>query len=152
MSNKVSYKQEDRQWDVRINVQSDEYLRDLVGAIMDEAHGAGKFKYVLIGGVEVGTRPNHDDYKVRHVHIAAIFNNRASKASIIKNWGVIEGNGYYMEFSKVDPTSTVLFEWGELPADGPAKRKIERSDAEKKKLPTKSSRKCEQCSKKETTS
>ncbi|RLN77773.1 hypothetical protein DYB28_002343 [Aphanomyces astaci] len=37
-----------------------------------------------------------------------------------------------MKTRGVDPTSTVLFEWGELPADGPAKRKIERSDAEKK--------------------
>lgn len=150
MNSKVSYKHEDRQWDARINVQSDEYLRELVGRIMDECAGSGKFKYVLIGGVEIGTRPNHDDYKVKHVHIAAIFNNRASKASIIKNWGIIEGNGYYLvprnrdlpyagwrahhvkEFSKVDKNETVLYEWGELPKDVGEKRKIERSAAEKK--------------------
>lgn len=149
-SKNVSYKHEDRQWDVRVNVQSDDYLESLTTAIMLEHAERGKFKYILIGGCEVGTKPTQDDYKVRHVHIAAIFNNRTSKAAIIKNWGIIEGNGYYLvprnrdlpysgwrdhhtkKFSKLDETKTIIFEAGELPQDVGTKRKLERSEAEKK--------------------
>lgn len=148
--NSVSYQTEDRQWDVRINVQSDDVLKSLVENIMLE-HTNGKFKYILIGGVEVGTRPNHSDYQVRHVHIAAIFHNRASKSSIVKNWGIIEGNGYYMvprnrdlpysgwrehhvkEFSKLDPERRLIFEAGELPKDIKTKDIVKRSDEEKKR-------------------
>ena len=95
MSETISYQHEDRQWDVRINVQDNDYLETIVENIMME-HVAGKFKYILVGGVEIGTRPNQSDYQVRHVHCAVIFHNRASKASIIKNWGIVEGNGYYL--------------------------------------------------------
>lgn len=149
----VPYTREDRQWDVRINVQEDEYLRQIVENVMLE-NVAGKFKYVLLGGLEVGTRPNHSDYKIRHIHAAVIFHNRCSKASIIKNWGIIEGNGYYLvprnrdlpytgwkehhikEFSKIDPTAAdglTLLEYGELPRDS-EKRKgpTLRSPLEKK--------------------
>lgn len=77
-SKHVDYKHEDRQWDARINVQSDEYLERIVASIQAE-HRVGKFKYILIGGCEIGTRPTQDDYQVRHVHIAAVFNNRCSK-------------------------------------------------------------------------
>jgi hypothetical protein len=77
-NNNVSFKHEDRQWDARINVQSDEYLAALTNAIRAEER-VGKFKYILIGGCEIGTKPTQDDYQVRHVHIAAIFNNRCSK-------------------------------------------------------------------------
>lgn len=149
-SKQVSYKHEDRQWDVRINVQTDDYLTGLTERIMDEHHGRGMFKYILIGGVEIGTKPTQDDYQVRHVHIAVIFNNRSSKAAIIKNWGIVEGNGYYLvprnrelpyagwrahhtkEHTKVDKNSRIIFEAGELPKDIGEKRKIERSDLEKK--------------------
>lgn len=149
-SKNVSYKHEDRQWDVRVNVQSDEYLESLTTNIMCEHAERGKFKYILIGGLETGTKPTQDDYKVRHVHIAAIFHNRTSKAAIIKNWGIIEGNGYYLvprnrdlpysgwrdhhtkKFSKLDENKVVIFEAGELPQDAGGKRKLERSEAEKK--------------------
>lgn len=149
-SKNVSYKHEDRQWDVRVNVQSDDYLESLTTAIMLEHAERGKFKYILIGGLECGTKPSQDDYQVRHVHIAAIFHNRTSKAAIIKNWGIIEGNGYYLvprnrdlpysgwrnhhtkDFSKLDQTKKVIFEAGELPQDVGAKRRYERSEAEKK--------------------
>lgn len=146
----ISHSTEDRQWDIRLNCQEDGYLADVVENIMLEDI-AGKFKYILVSGVEIGTRPNHSDYQVKHVHIAAIFHNRASKASIIKNWGIIEGNGYYMvprnrempysgwrehhikEFSKVDPTVLITFEKGEMPRDtNKRKAVVFRSDAEKK--------------------
>lgn len=145
----VSYTHEDRQWDARINVQTKEYFTSIVNNIKAEQL-KGKFKYILIGGIEVGTRPNQGDYQIKHVHIAVIFNNRASKASILKNWGIIEGNGYYLvprkrelpysgwrnhhikEFSKFDPSETIIYEAGELPKDQGEKRSITRSDAEKK--------------------
>ena len=92
----VPHSTEDRQWDIRINVQTDEYLQTLVENIMLEDREKNKFKYILIGGCEIGTQPKNGDYKVRHVHIAVIFHNRASKSSIINNWGIKEGNGYYM--------------------------------------------------------
>ena len=150
MNKTIAYNHEDRQWDARFNVQTDEYLEDIVGAIKSEQE-KGKFKYILIGGCEVGTKPTQDDYQVRHVHVAAVFHNRASKSSILTNWHIKQGNGYYLvprnrdfpyagwrahhtkEHSKVDPTSTILFEAGDLPTDMGTKRKqAERSDLEKK--------------------
>ena len=75
----VSHKHEDRQWDCRINVQRDDYLNEIVSRITSEHRDRGMFKYILIGGCEIGTKPSQDDYRIRHVHIAAIFNNRVSK-------------------------------------------------------------------------
>lgn len=152
-NNNIPHTREDRQWDIRINVQDDDYLETLITNVMLE-HAAGKFKYILIGGLEIGTRPTHSDYKVRHFHAAVIFHNRASKASIIKNWGIVEGNGYYMvprnrelpmsgwrehhikEFSKINPTAPdglIQYEQGEMPRDT-LKRAAPtlRSDTEKK--------------------
>lgn len=138
----------DRQWDIRINVQTDEYLKTIVENIMLE-YGSGKLKYILIGGLEIGTRPNHSDYQIRHIHIAAIFVNRITKSAIIKNFGIQEGNGYYMvprnrelpysgwrahhikEFSKVDKTTLSLFEKGTLPVD--QKTEVIKRSAEEKK-------------------
>jgi hypothetical protein len=153
MEKTVAYATEDRQWDIRINVQDDSYLESIVENVMLEAL-AGKFKYVLLGGLEIGTRPNNSDYQIRHFHAAVLFHNRASKASIIKNWGILEGNGYYMvprnrellysgwkehhtkEFSKINPTAPdglIQYEHGELPKDN-NKRKapVMRSESEKK--------------------
>jgi len=145
----VAFTTQDRQWDARFNVQTDDDLTRLVNAIRAE-WDAGKFRYILIGGIEVGTRPNQDDYQVRHVHVAAIFHNRVSKSSILKNWGIKQGNGYYLvprnrdlpysgwknhhvkEFSKVDKTKSIIFEMGELPGDE-AKKRIAPSEEEKKR-------------------
>jgi len=151
----VPYNHEDRQWDVRINVQEDAYLQDILESIVLE-NARGKFKYILVGGLEIGTRPQHSDYKIRHIHVCAIFNNRCTKASIIKNWNIVEGNGYYLvprnrelpyqgwkdhhikAFSKVsdDPKDYILFEEGELPKDAGQGIKrtgpVLRSESEKK--------------------
>lgn len=139
----------DRQWDARFNVQSDEDLTSLLDAIRGE-HERGKFAYCLVGGVEVGTRPYQDDYQIKHVHVAVIFHNRVSKRSILTNWAIKEGNGYYLvprnrdlpysgwrnhhikEFSKVDKTKAILFEVGSLPKDAERKR-VEASEEEKKR-------------------
>lgn len=83
----VAYSIEDRQWDARFNVQRDEDLTDLVNAIQRHWE-SGALRYILIGGPEIGTRPQQDDYQIRHVHVAAVFNNRISKRSILQHWGV----------------------------------------------------------------
>jgi hypothetical protein len=85
----------DRQWDARFNVPTDEDLGMLVENIktMDDA---GKFQYVLIGGVEIGDRPFNNDYLIKHVHCTLVFPNRVSKASVLKQLGVKTGNGYYL--------------------------------------------------------
>jgi hypothetical protein len=144
----VSFTTEDRQWDARFNVQDEESLSELVDAIKEEDK-KGKFKWILISGVEIGTRPQQDDYQVKHVHVGAIFHNRASKSSILKNWRVKQGNGYYLvprnrelpysgwrdhhikPFSKVDET-LVIYENGVLP-DDIKKAHIKKSEEEKKR-------------------
>ena len=144
----VSFTTEDRQWDGRFNVQLDEDLTRLLDAIKSE-YERGKLKYILVGGVEIGTRSYQDDYQIKHVHVAAIFNNRTSKRSILKNWNIKEGNGYYLvprnrdlpytgwkahhtkEFSKIDKGKVCLYEMGELPQDLKRKR-VEESEEEKK--------------------
>lgn len=146
----VSFNTQDRQWDGRFNVQTDEDLQRLLDSLRTEWDG-GKLRYILCGGVEIGTRPFQDDYQVRHVHVAAIFHNRVSKSAILKNWNIKQGNGYYLvprnrdlpytgwkshhvkEFSKVDPTKCVLFEMGELPSDENAKKRSAPSEEEKKR-------------------
>lgn len=145
----VPHHTEDRQWDCRFNVQLDSDLESLLSAIRRE-YESGKLKYVLVGGLEVGTRAYQDDYKVRHVHVAAMFANRVSKRALLKNWNIKEGNGYYLvprnrdlpysgwrnhhvkEFSKINPSECVLLEMGTLPEDT-KRRKVEATEEEKKK-------------------
>ncbi len=144
----VPFHHEDRQWDARFNVQQDGDLDELVAGIK-RSFEEGKLRYILIGGVEVGTRSYQDDYQIRHVHVAAIFHNRTSKRAVLKNWNVKQGNGYYLvprnrdlpykgwrdhhikQFSKVDVGSLVIYESGDLPKDAKRKR-IEEGEEEKK--------------------
>ena len=145
----VHHGHQDRQWDIRVNVQTDEYFNGMVEKIK-EYWGTGKMRWILIGGPEIGTRPNQDDYQIRHVHIGAIFCNPISKGAIIKHFGIVEGNGYYLvprnrqlpysgwrnhhvkTFSKIDESAVLVFEAGELPADI-RKEPVKRSDEEKKR-------------------
>lgn len=146
----VPYGAEDRQWDARFNVQTQDCLDTILSAIKEE-DSRGKFKYILVGGIEVGTKPSQNDYQIEHVHVAVIFHNRASKRSILKNWKVVEGNGYYLvprnrdlpysgwrehhtkEYSKKNKEERVLYENGTLPMDVKGKAKIEASSEEKKR-------------------
>lgn len=145
----VTYQTMDRQWDIRLNVPTDDYLEQITTNIMEEST-TGRLVYALIGGLEIGTKPNQTDYKCRHVHIALIFHNRKSKSSIMKTIGVIKGHSYYMvprnrslpysgwkkhhikEFSKVDKEKLKIFEYGELPKDMNQKVVL-RSEEEKKR-------------------
>lgn len=141
----------DREWDARFNVPTAEDLEVLLSAVKAEAQ-AGKFKYVLVGGIEIGQRPYQNDYLIRHVHVALMYNNRVSKSAILKNLCIKTGNGYYLvprkreypysgwkthhtkQETKVDGTLQ-LFEYGDLPEDrvAPESRIAKRSDEEKKR-------------------
>lgn len=149
MNTYVADNREDRQWDCRLNIPNPEYLDKILENLKSEVD-KGKFVYLLVGGLEIGTRPTQDDYLREHVHIAAIFHNRASKSSILRNWGIIAGHGFYLVprnrelpydgwknhhtkvFSKVDQTKLVIYEHGSLPV-GRSTPSIKSSDEEKKR-------------------
>lgn len=151
-TNFVPFHTVDREWDARFNVPTEEDLNNLLTAIKAESD-AGKFKYCLVGGVEIGRRPYQDDYLIRHVHCGFVYNNRVTKSSIIKNLCVKPGNGYYLvprkrDFpysgwkehhtkldTKASPDSLLLFEYGVLPTDKVEKsnQPTKRSDEEKKR-------------------
>lgn len=147
----VDDKTKDRQWDARFNIQEDGSL-DRILAGMRADWDAGRLRYILCGGVEIGTRPHQDDYQIKHVHVAVVFHNAVSKSSILKNWGVKRGNGYYLvprnrdlpysgwrahhvkEFSKVDAGACVLYEEGTIPEDEGVRQKAAKaSELEKKR-------------------
>lgn len=147
----VPYHAIDREWDARFNVPTDTDL-DLLLASMKKEYQAGKFRYCLVSGMEIGTRPYQPDYMIRHVHCCLVYNNRVTKSAILKNLSIKEGNGYYLVprkkelpysgwkthhtkvESKVDQSKLILYEEGTLPADRGEKQEIvKRSDAEKKR-------------------
>ena len=152
MSTNVPFHHQDREWDARFNVPTPSDVDLLVANVKAEA-AAGKFKYALVSGVEIGDRPYQNDYLLRHVHVALVYNNRVTKSSIMKNLGVKQGNGYYLvprkrEYSysgwrkhhtktetKVNPDTLFLYEYGELPADknSPEAQVAKRSETEKKR-------------------
>jgi len=148
----VSMQTEDRQWDARFNVQLDTDLQELLQACQREFQ-SGKLRYLLVGGVEIGTKEYQDDFNIKHVHVALLYINRVSKRSVLKNLGIKQGNGYYLvprnrslpyagwrnhhtkEFSKINPKQTVLLEMGTLPVDKDIEGKpvVKRSEEEKKR-------------------
>lgn len=146
----VGFHTEDRQWDCRFNVQESADLGLLINAIRSD-FDKGRIRYVLVSGIEVGTRPFQDDYLIKHVHVAVIFINRISKRALLKNWCIKQGNGYYLvprnrdlpyagwrahhvkEFSKVDPAKLVELELGTLPTDTSEAKFVKRSEEEKKR-------------------
>lgn len=146
----VEYKREDRQWDARFNIRDEQHLDDIIDKITT-LDANGRFKYVLVGGLEIGTRSNQDDYNKKHVHCAFIFNNRISKNSILKNIGINTEDGYYLVprnrkypysgwkthhtkvFSKINPDSLILYENGELPMDIKEKKIVPLGQEEKKR-------------------
>lgn len=150
-SNLIPFHTIDRQWDARFNVPTDEELQALLSAINVEQE-AGKFRYVLVGGVEIGDRPYSDDFGIKHVHCAFIYANRVSKASILKNLNIKQGLGYYLvprnrnlpfkgwrdhhtkAKTKVNSTH-VLLEYGTIPEDKAdvSAQITKRSDEEKKR-------------------
>lgn len=150
--NFVPFHHVEREWDARFNVPTDEDVELLVANVKSEAQ-AGKYRYVLISGVEVGTKPYQPDYLIRHVHVAMVFINRVSKSSILKNLQIKQNLGYYLvprnralpykgwvdhhkkKESKLDETKLQIWEYGTLPGDkvGVSDQVTKRSDLEKKR-------------------
>ena len=141
-----------REWDARFNVPTEEDLDRLLTCVAAE-NQAGKYRYVMISGVEVGTKPFQPDYLIRHVHLAMVFINRVTKSSILKNLQIKQDLGYYLvprnqalpysgwishhkkPESKLDENSVCLFESGILPQDktSPTNQIQKRSEGEKKR-------------------
>lgn len=141
-----------RQWDARFNVPTEDALNDILTGVKREAAN-GKFQYVLVGGPEIGELSWADDYQIRHIHLALVYNNRVTKSSILKNLNVKRGLGYYLVprnqqlpvsgwiehhkkvETKVDPEVVELFSHGEPPKDTNtiAQTVVKRSEQEKKR-------------------
>jgi hypothetical protein len=118
------------QFDIRLNVDSTRLRAVLV--TLDDLWKTGMLRYLHCSGVEIGDVPGRTSYGVEHVHVAAIFNNFTTRISVIKKF-VDKKYGWYVEprdkkkslhgwisyhkklRSKVDPTSLLLFERGDLP-------------------------------------
>lgn len=148
----VPFHHVDREWDARFNVPVEEDVELLLANVKAEAQ-AGKYRYVMVSGIEIGTKPFQPDYLIRHVHIAFVFINRVSKSSILKNLQVKQNLGYYLvprnkslpysgwikhhkkTESKLDENSLSLYEYGTLPLDktGVSDQITKRSDVEKKR-------------------
>lgn len=140
---------QDRQWDARFNLQTEESYEEFITEIKKFAE-EGKFNYCLVGGFEIGENSHQDDFGIRHVHCAFMFRNRISKSAILKRFKIKIGNGYYLvprnrdlpfsgwrkhhtkSSTKVDTENVVLFEHGTLPPDNNAKYVL-RSEEEKKR-------------------
>lgn len=148
----VPFHHVDREWDARFNVPTDADVELLLANVKAEAQ-AGKYRYVMVSGIEVGTKPYQPDYLIRHVHVAFVFINRVSKSSILKNLQIKQDLGYYLvprnkelpysgwvkhhkkQESKLDSNSLVLYEYGTLPQDkvNQSAQVTKRSDVEKKR-------------------
>lgn len=145
----VPFHTTNRQWDARFNVPTEDDLMQLCKSIQNE-YDKGKYRYVLIGGTEIGDQPYHGDFGIRHVHCAFIYLNNVTKASILKNLNFKQGNGYYLApRNRTLPytgwrnhhikTATktagdyILFERGILPEDDKEQGFTKRSDEEKKR-------------------
>jgi hypothetical protein len=138
-----------REWDCRFNLPTPEDLQEFLDAVKAE-DAKGKFRFVLVGGVEIGDRPFQTDYLIKHVHVALIYCNRVSKSSILTNLKIKTGLGYYLvprkqelpyegwinhhtkAATKVNGTLE-LYRNGECPADKGPSGMIKRSDEEKKR-------------------
>ena len=151
-ANFVPFHHVDREWDARFNVPVDEDVDLLLANIKSEAQ-AGKYRYAMVSGIEVGTKPFQPDYLIRHVHVAFVFINRVSKSSILKNLQIKQNLGYYLVprnkslpysgwvkhhqkvESKLDASSLMLYEYGTLPQDKTdvSAQVTKRSETEKKR-------------------
>lgn len=149
MATTISYSTKDRQWDARFNINEKNTPEQYI-ASMQKLVDRKMLRYGLISGIEIGTRPNHTDYQRKHVHLAIVYNNKASKGAILKHFDIDKSTSYYLVprnrdlpisgwrehhiklFSKVDPDKRILFEYGELPTDSWTTR-VQASENEKKR-------------------
>lgn len=133
-ANKYQLTDLNREWDLRVNVDTDDQLDILLCNIKAKLH---LLSYVLVGGLEIGTNPHTTDYQHRHTHIIIILKDRKTGNSVVKNFELSTFGQYYIkkrigtekltyggwyahhtkELSKVNPQEKLLFEFGTLPKD-----------------------------------
>lgn len=142
------------QWDIRVNINSQELLAFYVGIVEDVCEHSS-VRYCHVSGMEFGTVPGRTDFGMNHVHVALILSNYTSKRSIVKKFTIPDA-GYYVEprdktlslegwvqyhskvNTKVNPGEGLIFQFGELPTER-VKRKadeltvLERGKMDKKK-------------------
>lgn len=148
----VPFHHVDREWDARFNVPTEQDVQSLLRCVKEQFQ-ASKFRYVLVSGIEVGSKPFQPDYQIKHVHVAMIFNNRVSKSAILKNLNIKQDLGYYLvprnrelpysgwithhkkDESKLNGDGTPLYEEGILPQDRVSQEHnvTKRSEGEKKR-------------------
>lgn len=149
VTQRTKYVTKDRQWDARFNSPSSDRDGEFINKAR-ELQQSGRLRYVLLGGPEIGTNPNQDDYGCRHFHAAFVFNNPLSRTAILAMFGVKKG--YYLMprkrslpisgwrehhvklLSKIDQDCTILFEAGELPEDTKVPYQLRSAEEKKRKV------------------
>lgn len=151
MTKTTPFNYQDRQWDARFNLPTQEDVDSLCERA-NQLFADGKLRYLLIGGLEIGANPKQDDFGIRHCHVALYFHNPIAKTTILKHLGIKQGYGYYLvsrnrdlPFSgwrshhtkaetKVDTSQHVLVELGVLPEDDNRKFVLRSSEEKKRKV------------------
>jgi hypothetical protein len=140
------YLVKDRQWDARFNSEDEE--SDALLVMFAKRQPEGRFRYLFIGGPEIGTNPKQDDFGIRHVHLCILLHNPVARSTILSMFGITKGyylvsrnralpysgwrNHHAKITTKVDPTKCDLLELGELPPDVKGNFTL-RSEEEKKR-------------------
>lgn len=143
------------QWDIRVNIDSEELLAFYVAIVEDHCEKSG-VRYCHVSGMEFGDVPGRSSFGMTHVHVALILANFTTKRSIIKKFTIPDA-GYYVEprdktksvegwiayhskkRTKVKPGEGLIFVYGEVPKER-VKRKaedltpMEQSKQDKKKM------------------
>lgn len=143
------YTTKDRQWDARF-LSLDEHSDNAIVAAAKQLAEQGRFRYVLVGGPEVGTNPRQDDYCQRHVHLALYYENPVTRKTILGHFGI--SKHYYLcprnrslpfsgwrdhhtkVLTKVDPSVFKLYEHGDLPSDDARKFTLRSNEEKKRKV------------------
>ena len=146
---KARFLTKDRQWDGRFVSSSTDSDARLV-ELAKQGFESGKFRYILIGGPEIGENPKQDDYGMRHVHLCIVTPNPVTRAYILKHFEI--KRNYYLVgrnrslpvsgwrehhtkvSTKIDPNQLLLFEAGELPADTSRVFTLRSSEEKKRKV------------------
>lgn len=85
----VDWSEQDRQWDIRVNLLpgsemgSLEDAREELAALLEVWKKWDKIKYLFVGGIEVGDNPSQDDFERFHVHVALILHTPNTRRAVV---------------------------------------------------------------------
>ncbi len=85
----VNWSEQDRQWDVRVNllpgseIGALEDARAELEALLEVWKRWDKIKYCFVGGIEVGENPSQDDFERFHVHVALILHTPNTRRAVV---------------------------------------------------------------------